>query len=439
MSVLVGVLRMGFVFLYCALFCMVLTMGGKASILMAVGLISIPLSVVKPQLFFAFFIVARPLADLSAKTSVLGLNPASWITLVFIAFCIKDFVTTPREEYEDCPQILRIFNRYFAVLIFTYLPSFLLTSDLKVSIMDVVRLFSSAVAINYVIRKFYNSEEDVNFFCKMVLTSSVIPLGMGFYQWASHTGRFIEGYNRIFGTFTHPNVFAEYLLFVFFVGLYTFRFVRLSRFGRLACGALMLAVLFCLSQTYTRTIWIAFAMCFFLFAAVQREAKVRTALFLFIAGTALVAFPMVLSRFDDILNAPKDRDSSLEWRFNLWKKTIGGIQEHPYFGGGLGMYEHRIGVMAHNDILRMSYETGLIGTALYLFGFIFLVYYALRELRLARDDLARQSRLQIAVCLILGFLISSVADNMLRSTVIMFYYLTTVMLFLAPNKARIVS
>jgi O-antigen ligase len=205
-------------------------------------------------------------------------------------------------------------------------------------------------------------------------------------------------------------------------------------FRKVAYLLLISAVTFELYHTYTRTIWIAFAVCIFIYAMIQRKAAIKGIFLLLVSCFLLIALPLVQSRFSDITNSSGDKKSSLEWRFNLWSQTIGGIKEHPFFGGGLGMYEHKIGVMAHNDILRMAYETGLVVTLLYLFGFLSLLIFAFREMKKTESGLPRETRLRISVCLIIGFLISSLADNMIRSTVIMFYYFTAIMLFLSNKK-----
>lgn len=435
MTLLSRMLRFAIIFFYVMIFCVTLVYGGKTSVLMAVALMLVPLVFTKPEYFFIFFMITRPLADAASTTTVLGLNTASWFTIVFIAFCIKEFLAADRDHQGRPEKLLRNFNNYFMALLFVYLPSFLYTDDLRVSLMDTIRIASVGIAVNYLIRRFYQERKDIDLYCNMALLSAVIPLALGLIQWATHTGKYIEGYNRIYGTFTHPNVFAEYLLFIFFIALYGFQYFQISRVRKAAYLFFILIVLFALYQTYTRTMWIAFAVCLFIYALVQRRAAVR-GVFLAIMGCFMVmAIPLASSRFADIIHASSDgRKSSLQWRLHLWRQTMGGIKEHPFFGSGLGMYEQRIGVMAHNDILRMAYETGLIATLLYLTGFFLLILYAWRESRKPQADDARVARVQISACLMLGFLISSLADNMLRSTVILFYYFTAVMLFLSRKK-----
>jgi hypothetical protein len=183
--------------LYSILFVFVLIYGGKASPVMALVLISVPLSLIRPNLFFIFFMVARPIADMASHTSVLGMNPASWLMIVFIIFCVKDFIFEEKSRFSENQSLLKNFNIYFGILLFLSCPSFLYTDDALVSIMDFIRLAATGIAVNYVLTGFYRKEKDIELFCKMALLSSMVPLSLGLYQWALNAVRDIEGYNRI--------------------------------------------------------------------------------------------------------------------------------------------------------------------------------------------------------------------------------------------------
>src|SRR6185436_6714370 len=107
---------------------------------------------------------------------------------------------------------------------------------------------------------------------KFVLVSCLIPVGFGLYQFFAGTGIYERGFNRLYGTFAHSNVFAEYLFLVIF--LLIFMMARPENrmvLKKVLLGSLLFLVGFCFYHTFTRTLWIAFAVSVVFYAFMKRN------------------------------------------------------------------------------------------------------------------------------------------------------------------------
>ncbi len=81
-----------------------------------------------------------------------------------------------------------------------------------------------------------------------------------------------------------------------------------------------------------------------------------------------------------------DLDDAASGRLQLWEKAFHGWQENPWFGKGWRTFEYTYASgttreIAHNQILGSLYETGVVGTFLYLSAALISLAITLKALR----------------------------------------------------------
>lgn len=264
---------------------------------------------------------------------------------------------------------------------------------------------------------------DLSRFVLVVLASSLPPTLYAFVDIArglSDLGEF-----RLQSTFSHPNIYAFYLVLMLGLALYVraSRAVRFSpRLRRLVTLYVPLLVLFLL-LTKTRSAWGACGLMFLVYA-VRIDRR-------FLAGLLLVpllfaANPSLMDRLTDITAATEvdsfsqlndsTRLNSYVWRQALWQSALPEILERPLLGHGLETFRPSTprffpligpqGIDGHNFYLQMAFELGLLGV-LALAWLLACVGW-----RLARGLRRDPPGLLIVACILLAYLLESYSDNM---------------------------
>jgi putative inorganic carbon (hco3(-)) transporter len=267
-----------------------------------------------------------------------------------------------------------------------------------------------------------NNQDGLVRLVRASIWSGLVPATLAVWQYWHGTGLTIpfEGiYNRIYGTFAHPNLLAYYLILPIVLSVFIFLTGR-----RKVANAFYLfpAIGFTaiLALTYTRGAWLAFLGTLFIIGL----ARFRVFLVAMLA-TAAIAYLTILpinQRINDLTRP--NPDSSVQWRINLWRDSLVLVKQQPFIGAGAGTASEQIlrlrGEEAgssdpHNDYLKITLENGLIGLAVYgllLFGlFVSLIKTYLR---------CAQPRLKILILTVAAAFIAifgmGLADNILRNT-----------------------
>ena len=404
------------------------------SIGIAIGLLFMPIFILNSSFFFIFFILVRPIVDLWGGISFAGFNMASLLTILLIFICAKELLFN-RKQSLGWPEnkFLRTFNFLFVLFICISFVSLSFSADKMTSISDFLRLISILLSFNYAALHF-SSTDRLKKLVGLVLLSSLPPLAYGFYQWHFKTAIGVEGMNRLYGTFAHANVYAEYLMLIFFVSVFYLSVFKTGRFKKIFIYLIIFSTLFQLYNTFTRTVWIALAITFCVYIFMKRNLTKQIIYFLVGLGVVALIYSQVQQRFEDISSQSTEGRRSLEWRQELWRSLMHDIMEKPLTGNGLGMFEREIGVMAHNDFFRLAYEAGIPGAILFFGLFFYILVYSFRGSKTALISYQRE-KYNLCFCLVAALLICSMAVNTLRSTVIIFYYLTVIAAMI-PEKPK---
>lgn len=390
-------------------------------VVLAIGLIGAIFVLIYPEVYFIFFILVRSSVDLMDTHQMIGnINVASVITILLIfigimVLCKKDNLAKIKGD-----TFLLNINRIFLLFLLVSLFSLINTGNFIISFADWFRLVSVIVIFNYAYL-YLSGEDNLRFLIYLVLLSSILPLCFGFYQFLFNAGNlFTPGFNRIYGTFVHPNVFGQYLLVVFFLVFYFISNHKSNRIFRIGLYLLISLIIFEIYHTFARGVWIALFVSLILYSLSYR-ALGRKFFYLLIAALLIsFVYANIQERFMDITHPGSYHMSSWEWRVMVWNKTVSSIKEHPIIGHGLGMYKQKFYFAAHNDYLRLAYEIGILGLIFYLYFPCYILFESIKN-SLSAGDTYEKKKNAIVICLIVALLIMSTADNLARSTGILIY------------------
>jgi len=316
----------------------------------------------------------------------------------------------------------------------------------KVTLQELLRIFD-LFALSFLAYVTIETTRDFKRLLQAFFISSILPILFGLYQFAFHIGLSDENVSllRIFGTFSHPNVYSLYLYaMIVFGSLYLLLFAekglkRIIMLGVLGIFSTMLLL------TFARVAWIA------LFVFVFLIALFRYRLLLF----PLILFPVVLFVFSHafqervIESFRPDPDSSLVWRQTLWQDvTRYSIQEERLlFGSGMDTFpkvsESVRGTKhgpndPHNDFVKLFVEGGIVGLGIFVLYLFSLGYLLIKKYRESRPGSALRLAFAMLFIFFLTLELSALTDNIFKNTPVqwLFFIAFGALLSLSDRKAK---
>jgi O-antigen ligase len=242
--------------------------------------------------------------------------------------------------------------------------------------------FGAMFALGFAVMR---QRSDATKFLAWLVASSFLPVAYGLFQFGARVDLTdVDGQLRVASVFSHPNIFAFYVLTTIVTVLYLVgsREVHLSDRQRAWLKAYLVPLLFALLVTKTRSAWAA-GLCLFVMYGLVCDRKSLWGLAAGCVGLLLV--PDVVTRVTELLHHNEyvgwyQSVNSFTWRAILWQSIAPMIMQNPIVGYGLDAfpyYSPRVfalapdhGVNAHNVFVQLMFETGVIGVA----GFLFLFW-----------------------------------------------------------------
>jgi len=267
-------------------------------------------------------------------------------------------------------------------------------------------------------------EKDWNLLLKFILISYIFPGLVAFGQFALGMGLPDEfgGFNRVYGTFDHPNPFAFYTFFILgiIIALILSQKKEVAfKLNKRKLWILASPLIFLLFATYTRS---ALA-CLIIFVLVLGLLKYRRIL---LGGLVLFLITYFLSsvfqeRLWELFTL--DPYGSIVWRLRLWEQMMPISLWQPWFGYGAGTFNSLVeyyrgfqwgSLEAHNDYLKIFVENGIIGLLSYISIILGLLFYLFRIFKKSIED---NKTLALSILIIsISLFIISFFDNILRTT-----------------------
>ncbi|MDD5567298.1 MAG: O-antigen ligase family protein [Patescibacteria group bacterium] len=400
----------------------------------AVLIVILPIFFLYEELGFFALLVLRPALDVFSEdvlikigqftlnlSSFIGLMTIVWVALYLLRHHVKIW-----KQPLFWPYFIFVLLSIIS-LIYTPSTSATIRESVRIASIFFVYLMAGIIITQY---KQYNK------FLKAIALSSIIPLGVGFYQLLTGSGLSFAGVNnRVYGTLAHPNAFASYLVLLFGIGI-SYYFSRHGQKKPLwLMPGLIIAIIFLL-LTYTRGGWIGFSIIVVLFG-LRYYRKVLFILFglaiiLILFGPALNRFFYTTFDYDfsrqpiigRLLDRNPESESSIDWRFKVWTEMSRKITEQPILGYGLGSFpvirqQYVKGLYesaeAHNDYLRLVIELGFVGAFIYLVLLTKLLYNLLKQY-LKKKNTSQKAWLYGGMAVATAFILMSLSDNVLQGT-----------------------
>lgn len=270
----------------------------------------------------------------------------------------------------------------------------------------------------------FRSPADLRRFVLLIFASSIIPSVDAL--WSIWFGLTDLSNFRLQSTFTHPNIFAFYLVLLLGLALYvrTSSAVRWSPRARWLISIYIAILVIFLAFTKTRSAWGAAALIFLVYALWFDRR------FLF----GFVVLPILLSNYtpfgdrladlavgEEIESFKQLNDSnqlnSFAWRQALWGSAIPSIEERPVIGHGLESFRPSTpqffplvgpeGIDAHNLYLQILFEMGAIGLLAYGWLLGSLAWWIKSGFRYDPDGII------VAFSVFIPYLLESYSDNLL--------------------------
>lgn len=384
-----------------------------------------------PLLLLSLLIIVRMSLDYSAEYFSLTLFDISLslsqLLGIGIALLGIFIIVLKREMVPRFPLVTPFLILFFwggATLAYSIAPQETLAELLR--FFDLFALgFLSYIAIN--------KTDDFKKLLLAFFASSILPIAFALYQFAFSLGFQDDAVSvpRIFGTFSHPNVFSLYLFaLIVFALLYFFIFTRMPR-SRLFTLFLLGAFTLTLILTFARVAWIAV----FIFAFLLALFRYRLLLF------PLILFPLILFVFsqnfqgrvlESIAPAP---DSSIVWRQNLWHDvTTKSVQDgNLWLGSGMDTFPvvseslrgDRFGSNdPHNDFVKFFVEGGVIGILAYTLYLVSIFFILIRYYFRSRSGSALRLAFGILTLFFFVIGITSLSDNVFKNTPVQWLFFT---------------
>ncbi len=406
---------------------LLINLEASAKILLVILFGIFTIAFIKPILGLLLLIIIRPCLDILTDQAIIttdhfSLNIASIIAVLTILFSIIILI-------KNFSKIKTLPLKYsWIIFVALAIISIFFSYSPYLSLAESLRLLS-ILAVYILAYLLVDSKQDLQNLIKAIIFSAIIPSFFALWQFYTDTGLSIpfEGiYNRIYGTFAHPNLFAYYILLPIALSLFIFLSGNRKKINNILYFLFAIFFTIILSLTFTRGAWLSFLIILAVIGILRYRALLISAIIV-LALAYLLIEPLNYRVNDLVANRS---DSSIQWRINLWNDAKEYVKAQPLLGYGAGTASNLIldkrgekfgSSDPHNDYLKIALENGLIGLLTYL-AIIAGLFIKLIKTYFG----AEQPKLKILILSIIGLLISfytmSAADNILRNTALMWSF-----------------
>ncbi len=334
-------------------------------------------------------------------------------------------------------------NPYF-IMILIIAAVFLLTS---LAGNDPARSFRKyklvILPLTFVIGYYMCAGENMRKIFACVLAGAAISSIYGFIRGAVKYYQ-SEYFTSMAGAFASPVSFGNImaLVIVLGAGVFLFKLYKTTSERNFYLITLVISVAGILGTTTRGALIACFAGLFILLVSKYRVKGIVISLMIIIAGTLIILLvPSLKFKFTEALTKWNDPTTSLGWRFVLWKESWRVFTEHPVLGVGLNNLhpyfqafpvKYQSIAHAHNNVLHLLAEHGIVGFAAVCTLFVKLFYDQIRGV------LQKNRYALVGAALFITFLVMGISEySIFDSEICMLYFLLSGILLKAQQNDTI--
>lgn len=372
------------------------------------------LYVFSPMLFVILYFRASmdPVLNL---TKVGGIGFGALLNLLvvvyFIYVCLKEKFVVPR-------SFIFVWGAFVVIGLYSILQSPETLTSLR-SFFGVLTYFSIFNMVYYFCRK----ESDVTFLIMFIVLSSVVPFLFSVFEFALPAGSTTKDGFRLFGSFSHPNIYAFYLVLIASLCFFSInqRYLYFPRLFITVAKFILATSLIFLILTKTRSAWLAFVVVITIYGILYNR---RYILYLILIAIVAMLIPSIQERILEVFSGNSVDDlatgeslNSYAWRKVVWAASWEFILQKPFFGHGYDTFsyyfldffplEEKKGYDAHNTYVQIAFDMGFLGVIAYVSIFLTVLYRVFRIFYIDRSGGA------VIIGLIASYLVVGYSDNML--------------------------
>ena len=421
---------------------LIVTQADVTKVISLIGLlIVLPFFFINSKTGLIALLIVRPIMDIISEYTILSIQNIS-INLssvlgIFIFVWGVVIILRNRTKVHKLP----LFWPFLVFLVISAL-STISAESVSASISELIKL-SNILIIYILVFDWIKTKKDFNSLIKIIPLTIIVPAAVAVYQLIFNMGLNFGGLsNRLYGTFGHPNAFAYYLVLIIAVVIIYFSLQFKQRGGqekeRWPAVLLIIVFIVLLLFTYTRGAWIALAVFLFIIGILKFRKQLVIGLVIVgvIAGIYALLDNFLVNQYQyDLqervplvsrITSKNEEADSWDWRLQMYQEMAPLIWERPILGNGLGSFtlirdrestNPYEALEAHNDYLRLSIETGLLGLAAYLVMIVLILKHLIALIIYCKKNKPEYFLWSIGLLgLALAFYIASFADNLLRGT-----------------------
>ncbi|MDP3837075.1 MAG: O-antigen ligase family protein [bacterium] len=331
---------------------------------------------------FLLVIFLRPLIDLTVNRVLFSVNDITvnvlsvfGLTLILLAFLLPlqhgfSFKALRKEP------IFYSWILFIAIGFISLFSSFYPSETIK----ELLRFLSIFAAFVFGVFLFA-SPKQMEVLIKVLIWSALPTAILSLNQIINSTGLPEGTIYRVFGSMTHPNMLAFYLLLPIFLCVFLLLSLKRTRLDVYLYSFLGLFYITILFFTYTRGAYLALLVTFLIVGVVKFKKFLVVGAFVLLF--AYIVTPSLQERFNSIFQA--NPYGSLSWRISLWRDGYNYFLDRPWQGYGLGTAERIVAANRdfrlgspdpHNDYLRIALDGGLPLLAAHLLTAFLLIWFA---------------------------------------------------------------
>ncbi|MDR0676540.1 MAG: O-antigen ligase family protein [Elusimicrobiota bacterium] len=397
-------------------------------------------------------------------------------TLIFFSFVIGYFFDKDKEKKIENPQLTKLSfaNKFiltekflflfFLVCLLSLFVAFLKFPEWRLSILLEGEKAFILIVFNTILvylLPFYivDTKNFENILWKTIFFTGILASIYGILQFFDielFWNIDIKGYGkRAVSTFGNPNFFSSFLIMLIPIGIY-FSYYKKVFSERIFYTFSVIIFLFSLICTMTRSSWLGFFISILFYYTIFFILKSRKnnkykgkflfvktiSIFLLIFVLTIPFIPFLKNRIKETINLSFD-NRAIYQRLLIWNTSKDMFLNNKITGVGWGLFEvnypfyqskyllkkefvgHRThGNNAHNELLEILTQTGIIGFLIYILFFLSLFNLVIKSFK--KSDNEETAMFYIAyLASIIGMLLDNMFNNTLHidSTTTMFWFI----------------